>query len=200
MRRAFLSLCFCFLVVGASVAQKPVEIHETGKDSFDADFPAAGQLRMHIRSGELKVLGSDENKIRIHYWGKNSVKSNDVKVRLKTVGNSGELYISVGPRNDFEIEIRVPRNTDLYLRMPAGEVDVSDVMGNKDIEVHAGDLTIGVGKPEEYAHVDASVHAGDLDTGPFGVAKDGLFRSFKQEGNGKYRLHAHVGAGDLTFE
>jgi hypothetical protein len=31
------------------------------------------------------------------------------------------------------------------------------------------------------------------------VEKGGLFRSFEERGNGKYRLHAHVGAGELTL-
>jgi hypothetical protein len=43
--------------------------------------------------------------------------------------------------------------------------------------------------------------AGDLTASAFGVNKDGLFRSFEQNNpSGKYRLHAHVGAGDLTLK
>ena len=33
----------------------------------------------------------------------------------------------------------------------------------------------------------------------FGETKDGLFRSFEKTGTGHYRLHAHVGAGDLNL-
>ena len=60
-------------------------------------------------------------------------------------------------------------------------------------------MTLGVGKADDYGHVDASVNAGDLDAEPFGVSKGGLFRSFDKHGSGKYRLHAHVGAGDLVL-
>jgi len=105
-----------------------------------------------------------------------------------------------GPRNEFQIEISIPRASDLYLRMPAGDAEIDGLVGNKDVELHAGDLTVAVGRPEEYALADASVHAGDLNTGPFGVYKGGLFRSFHQQGAGSYRLHAHVGAGDLTLK
>ena len=122
------------------------------------------------------------------------------KVSLKTLGNTGELRVHGGPHYDFRIEIFVPKTSDLYLRMPAGDAEVKGVVGNKDVEIHAGDLTLAVGAPEEYAFADASVLAGDLDAGPFGVSKDGLFRSFHKQGAGKYKLHAHVGAGDLTLK
>ena len=200
MKRLAFALCILFLLTGLSRAQNRVDATEVGLDNFDADFPSGGQLRLHIRSGDLRIIGSDENKIKIRYWGKNAAEARDVKVSLKTLGNTGELRVHGGPHYDFRIEIFVPKTSDLYLRMPAGDAEVKGVVGNKDVEIHAGDLTLAVGAPEEYAFADASVLAGDLDAGPFGVSKDGLFRSFHKQGAGKYKLHAHVGAGDLTLK
>ena len=195
----FLAFSLVCVAVADETAGKPLQVTEVGKDSFEADFVSGGQLRMHIRSGALRVIGSDENKIRVNYSGKNASKISDVKVSLKTIGNNAELRVSGGPHNDFRIEIQVPKNSGLYLRMPAGELEVKDLTGDKDVEIHAGDMTLGVGKAEDYGHVDASVNAGDLDADPFGVSTGGLFRSFDKHGSGKYRLHAHVGAGDLTL-
>lgn len=200
MKRLACALCFLFLVTGLGLAQNRVDATDVGQDNFDADFPSGGQLRLHIRSSDLRIIGSDENKIKIRYWGKNAAQARDVKVSLKTLGNTGELRVHGGPHYDFRIEIFVPKTSDLYLRMPAGDAEVKGVVGNKDVEIHAGDLTLAVGAPEEYAFADASVLAGDLDAGPFGVSKDGLFRSFHKQGAGKYKLHAHVGAGDLTLK
>ena len=203
MKRCLLVFLLVFLFVGIALADqtagKPLQVTEVGKDSFQADFVSGGQLRMHIRSGDLRVIGSDENKIRVNYSGKNGRKTSDVTVSLKTVGNNAELRVSGGPHNDFRIEIQVPKNSGLYLRMPAGDLEVNGLTGDKDVEIHAGDMTLGVGKADEYGHVDASVNAGDLDAQPFGVSKGGLFRSFDKHGGGKYRLHAHVGAGDLVL-
>jgi hypothetical protein len=199
VKRLAFALCFLFLVTGLGLAQNRVSATAAGQHSFDADFPSGGQLRLHIRSSDLRIIGSDENKIKIRYWGKNAGQGRDVKVSLKTFGNTGELRLHGGPHYDLQIEIFVPRTSDLYLRMPAGEAEVKGIVGNKDVEIHAGDLTLAVGAPEEYAYADASVLAGDLDAGPFGVSKDGLFRSFHAQGAGKYKLHAHVGAGDLTL-
>lgn len=169
-------------------------------NSFNADFPSGGQLRMHVRSGELHIIGSDENKIQIRYDGNRAEEARKVKVSFKTSGNIGNLEVQGGPRNEFQIEIRIPKNSDLYLRMPAGEAHVNGVLGSKDVELHAGELTMQVGSADEYAIADASILAGDLDAGPFGQSKDGLFRSFHHQGSGKYKLHAHVGAGDLILE
>ena len=60
-------------------------------------------------------------------------------------------------------------------------------------------VQVDVGDPESYGQIDASVHTGDLNAQAFGVVKDGLFRSFNQKRKGQYRLHAHVGAGDLRL-
>jgi hypothetical protein len=193
-------LLFCLLAaLTCAVADTHNEKTQIGHDHFEADFPSGGVLKIHVRPSALHVIGSEDNKIRVHYSAKNGNRGGDVKVTLKTSGNQGELSISGGPRNDFEIEVEVPRNLDLYLRVAAGDVEISRLVGNKDVEVHAGDVTIGIGDPDEYAQVDASVNAGDIDADPFGESKSGLFRSFRRYGSGRYHLHAHVGAGDLTF-
>ena len=200
LKLAAISLCVSSLFIGTAIAQKPVDVSEVGQDHFVADFPSGGDLRMRIRSGDIKVTGSDENKIQVHFSGKKADELKDVRVSLKANGTTGELSISGGPRNDFRIEIEVPKNCNLHLRVPFGDVGVAGITGDKDVEVHAGDVTIEVGKTEDYAHVDASVSSGDLEAEPFSVSKGGLFRSFEKQGPGKYHLHAHVGAGDLTFK
>ena len=199
MKLLVLSLCLSSLFVVNALAQKPVKLEEVGQDHFEADFSSGGEIRMHIRSGAIKIIGSDEKKIQVHYSGKNADQRKDVKVSLKTSGDVGELNISGGPRNEFEIEVEVPKSCNLYLRIPAGEVKVAGITGDKDVELSFGDLTVEVSKAEDYAHVDASVYSGDLDAEPFAISKGGLFRSFQKLGPGKYRLHAHVGAGELVL-
>lgn len=200
MKHGTILLAVPFLLVSLALAEKPVETRETGKPSFEAEFPSAGELGLNIRSGEVVIKGIDENKVRVHFEGRKSDELSDVEVSLKASGSRGELHISGGPRNDFRMVVEVPKVVDLHLRMPFGEATVERLTGNKDIEIHAGDLTVAVGEAGEYAHVDASVMSGDLEASPFNISKGGLFRSFQKDGGGKYRLHAHVGAGDLTLE
>jgi hypothetical protein len=50
-------------------------------------------------------------KIQVHYSGKNADQYKDVKVSLKMSGDVGELNITGGPRNEFEIEVQVPKSS-----------------------------------------------------------------------------------------
>src|SRR5438876_12040893 len=116
MKRSSLVFFLAFPLICVAADQtvgKPLQVTEVGKESFEADFPSGGQLRMHIRSGELRVIGSDENKIRVNYSGKNAGQLSDVKVTLKAVGSNGELHVSGGPHNGFRIDIQVPKNSGL---------------------------------------------------------------------------------------
>ena len=79
MKRLACALCFLFLVTGLGLAQNRVDATDVGQDNFDADFPSGGQLRLHIRSSDLRIIGSDENKIKIRYWGKNAAQARDAK-------------------------------------------------------------------------------------------------------------------------
>ena len=93
----------------------------------------------------------------------------------------------------------MPRKSDLTARIFAGDVNIQDVSGNKDLELQTGQLTISLDKPEDYGHVDMSVNAGEVDAEVFGGdVKGGLFRSISRDTGGKYRLHAHVGTGQLS--
>lgn len=193
------------LVPAIALAQK-AGISETGQDHFTADFPSDGQLRMHIRSSGVRITGTDENKIQIHFSCPNTNDLSNVRVAFKKNGNRGDLDISGGPSNNFQITMEVPRNSDLYVRMFAGELDVSGINGNKDMQIHAGELRLSLVKSEDYGPVNLSVTTGDLDASAFGVSKSGLFRSFHTKtalhkaAAGKYSLYAHVGAGDLTID
>jgi len=200
MKLTFLLASVFSLFLATMPAQKSMGTGEIGQDHFEADFSPGGQLKMHIRSGEVRVIGSSESKITVHFTGDAADQYKDVRVSLRTSGDAGELEVRGGPRNGFGIEIQVPKECSLTLRVPFGEVRVAGIVGDKDVEVHAGDVTIETGKAADYAHVDASVSSGDLEAEPFGVSKGGLFRSFEKRGPGKYNLHAHVGAGQLTFK
>jgi hypothetical protein len=199
MRRVFLFLC-AVLVAAAALASAKTEATDIVDHPFSADFASGGQLRLHIRSGEVHVVGTDQNRISVELSGRKVQEARDVKVSLFEKHGVSELHVSGGPKNDLTITIHIPRITDLYARIPYGEVHVEGIEGNKDISLHAGDLTVSVGQASDYAHVDASVMSGELDGEPFGESHGGLFRSFHKAGSGKYRLHAHVGAGQLTLQ
>jgi hypothetical protein len=184
----------------AVAGQSKVDVTDVVDHPFSADFSPGGRLKMYLRSGDFHIDGTDQNKIAVRVDGRNAWRASDLRVRLDRASDAAELTVSGGPKNDLSVSIEVPRKTGLFVRMPAGNLELHRVIGDKDAELHAGELIIDVGDPSEYSRVEASVYSGGLEASPFGETHGGLFRSFHKEGNGRYFLHAHVGAGDLTLQ
>jgi hypothetical protein len=194
-----------FFLPALGFAQKPNVTSKTGQDHFTAPFPSGGQLRMYVRSSGVRITGTDKNQIDIRFSARHQESLDNVRVKFKQVGNRGDLDISGGPSNDFQIDIEIPRQSNLYFRMFAGELDMDHVDGNKDLQIHAGELDVTLPNANDYGPVEMSVTTGDLEASPFGVSKGGLFRSFRSDSAphsttaGKYSLYAHVGAGELDI-
>ena len=198
--RVLLSFAGGLILATASFAQTRLVASDIANHPFATDFPSAAKLKLHVRSGDIQIIGSERDQITVELSGERAQDARNLKVWMDRREGVADLRISGGPRNGITITIGIPKNTDLYARIPFGEVQVENVVGNKDIELHAGELTVSVGNSADYAHVDASVITGEVDGDPFGESRGGLFRSFRKEGSGPYRLHAHVGAGQLTLQ
>lgn len=194
---AFLSAFFVLAIPG--FAQSKLEVDDLAHHPFQAEFPSGGQLDLRIRSAEIRIVGSGENKIAVRVGGDHGGDSMDMKARFERTGKSGELKVTGGPSSGLLITIEVPQHSNLLVRIFAGDVEVKGISGDKEIHLDAGDLTIGVGDIADYARVEASVTSGAIDAAPFGESHGGLFRSFSKSGTGRYKLVAHVGAGDLTL-
>ncbi|HVT58278.1 MAG TPA: hypothetical protein VHR45_07745 [Thermoanaerobaculia bacterium] len=200
MQRKMIFVVFVLGFAATLFGQSTVGASERSSAAFEADFPAGSLLLLHVRSGDVRLLGGDQDKIVVRYEGANADRGREVRVTLVRSGQTGDLSIHGGPHNDFRIVVQVPRRLNLKVRMPFGNLVISAIAGDKDVEVHAGDVTLEIGQSAQYAHVDLSVSSGELSAGTFGVEKAGLFRSFETKGTGSYRLHAHLGAGDLTIK
>ena len=200
MRNAIrLLLLAVFSAPLASAQSTKLEVTNLPDHPFQVDYASGSKLNLYVRSGDVRVVGSKDNKISVRVDARDEERAREVKVRFERFDNSAELKIWGGPRNDVKIIVEVPRATGLFVRMPFGQLEITDITGDKDVQLHAGELILGVGNPADYSHVDASVNSGGLEAPPFGEDHGGLFRSFQKTGNGKYKLHAHVGAGDLTM-
>jgi hypothetical protein len=200
MRNAIrlLSLAVLFAPLASAQSSK-LEVTNLPDQPFHVDFPSGSHLSINLRSGDVRVVGSSDNKLSVRVDAKDLERSREVKVRFERSDSSAELRIWGGPRNDIRITVEVPRATGLFVRMPFGQLEISDITGDKDVQLHAGELILHVGNPADYSRVDASVNSGGLEAPPFGEDHGGLFRSFQKTGKGRYKLHAHVGAGDLTM-
>lgn len=160
----------------------------------EKDFVSGGKVEMTLESGDYDIRASSDNRIHVR-WN----EANGARVKLTTNGKSADLRVENTPHNDFHATIEVPAVADLRIRLTAGDLRVSGIKGDKDIEANAGDIIVSVGSSSDWGDVDASVTAGDLHAPAFKAATGGLFRSIKWKGPGKYRLHAHLMAGDISL-
>ena len=192
MPKVLLAVIF---VAASIVSAQDVDINKTGDSPVETKFSGGGHIRMDLCPSGMEVIGTDDAVLRVSYHPETA----NVRVRIRTSGDRADLKITGCPHNNFQARIEVPKSSALYARMFAGQLNVNDVTGDKDIELSFGQLNIDVGKSENYAHVDASVNTGQIQASPFDVSKGGLFRSFDRSGPGKYRMHAHVGAGQVDL-
>jgi hypothetical protein len=187
-------------IVGAALVVAVASAQDARtSDSLERPFPSNGRIRMDLAAGDYRITGAQSNRIRLEW----KVQVADLLPRVKVLADVRNADAAISTdypgNNKFWMQMEVPLQADLYVRLTAGDLRVEAVRGNKDIELQAGDLDIDVGRPEDYRHVDAAVWAGDLTAEPFRVNKEGLFRSFDWNGNGPYRLHARLKAGDLRL-
>lgn len=188
------SFLIVLLTAAASFAQD-AKVDEMGKSPVETRFVSGGRIRMELCPSGIQIVGTDEAAVRVSFHP----ERDSVRVRLQVSGDRADLRLTGCPHNNFHARVEIPKSSALYVRMFAGQLDVDDVTGDKDVELTFGQLNLDVGKTEQYARVDASVNSGEINASAFDVEKGGLFRSFDQHGPGKYRLHAHVGAGQVDL-
>ena len=187
MRLAVAGSLLIVLAVGMA-AQAPAT-------SLERPFAAGGRVTMDLSAGEYEIAGSPDDRVRLDW---DADDRDDVDNRLTVQGTEARVSTD-GPNNHFRVRIQVPARSHLHVRLTAGELTIRGIEGDKDVELHAGELDIDVDRPEDYSHVDAKVWAGAIQASAFRVTKEGLFRSFDWSGSGKYRLHAHLKAGEMRL-
>jgi hypothetical protein len=189
------------LVPGLLQAQQAPDTsaQHSGLHSAQQEFISGGTIRLHLEAGGYTITPSDSKNIVVTCHANSEEQLKRVKVEIKRTGTSADIYVSETPHNNFQATIEVPRSSNLWARLSAGELVVEDVEGDKNVQVLAGRIQIDVPHPEVYGHRDASVTTGSIEASAFDVSKGGLFRSFEQRGPGKYRLHAHVITGEIDL-
>jgi hypothetical protein len=162
------------------------------------------ELVIDSKPAGLQIVGSDDEAIHVSCTANDDETARDVALHFSPTAKGGKLSIegalSRHGNNGIAVKIEVPRRTNLSIRMPAGQVKVEEVKGDKDIALMAGQITISSIHDGDYRSVDASVGVGEVNASAFGANKGGFFRSFtKKNLNGDYRLQAHVTTGQIDL-
>lgn len=170
---------------------------EANEASLQLSIQPGQSLALQLSSGDYRVEPGAGDKLVVITQKKQA--SPQQKPRFGIDSNAKEASVRVEAPKDYAAVIQVPKNSNLRIRLEGGRLRVDGINGDKDIESNAGAVTIDVGRPDSYARVDASVDVGHIDAAPFQIAQDGFERSFSRQGPGSYRLHAHVGTGEIKL-
>jgi hypothetical protein len=200
MKSALLAIAASLLLASVGVCQNAQETAPLERQKFEANLASGANLHLHLHDGDFRVVGSDSDKISVHVAGKNVEQAKNIKIQLVRSDGIVDLKLSHVPKKELQVTIEVPKSTNLYARMRGGDLSVESVTGDKDLELTGGDLTVQVGSAEDYSHVDLSVRFGDISGDQFGDPKGWIGNSVHKDGTGKYKLHAHVMAGDLVLK
>ena len=190
------SMVWIFVAITSIALHAQANPYETG---VQQKFVSGGTIRIHLSAGAYTVSPSDSDNIVVTYHASSAAQLSRVKVKIKPAATSADIYIHDTPHNDFSATIEIPRRSNLWARLTAGDLNVEDIEGDKDLEIWAGQLDLEISDPDQYGHRDASVVAGSVEASAFNISKGGLFRSFQEQGPGKYRLHAHVTTGEVDL-
>src|SRR5215472_11041391 len=188
-------LALCVLLIASSVLHGQSRPEAT----VQQQFASGGTVRLHLEAGGYTIRPTDAENITVTWHAGSEERLKEVKVEIKVSASHANVYVTNTPNNNFSATIEVPRRSNLWVRLTAGELKVGNIEGDKDLELRAGQLTVEVPRPQDYGSRDASVTSGAIQASAFDISKGGLFRSFRQQGPGKYRLHAHVMAGEIDL-
>jgi hypothetical protein len=184
------------LLVASGLIAGPALRAQNPPAPTEKPFVSGGRIDIQLSGGDYQIRAATDNRIRVSLTG----NPGSTKVAVATTGSAATVKVSDTPHNNFSATIDVPKVSDLTVHLTGGDLTIAEITGNKDIDAYAGDVTISVGDPKQYASVDAGVKAGDLNAQPFGGSKSGLLQSFTWSGKGKYTLRARLGAGDLVLK
>ena len=170
--------------------------------TLDAPLRPSAILTIDSRPAGIEIVGTDQEAIHVSCTADDTDSARHIRLRFSGTPTHAKLTITGDylKHGNLKIRVEVPRRMNLGVQMPAGEVKVDEVVGDKDIELYAGQITISSSREWDYRIVNASVGIGQVNARVYDADKGGFFRVFRKENtDGEYRLHAHVTTGQIDL-
>lgn len=197
-------LLTCLLLVPFCAASNHEDDWRYDETHTDArDFVSGGTLHVHLRVGDLEIRRGDTNQIRLRYTVKSRHEKNVKETRVDFDVHSNDASVEIhapGSNTQVDVELEVPRETNLDVQQKVGDLTVKDIDGDKDLDLSVGDIRI-INLHAGYRMVRAHTGIGDVNGGDsYGETSGWLGKTLNYHGDGKYDLRAHVSVGDITLE
>src|SRR5438045_8424929 len=115
MRKAIWCLSLASMVVfSATIFSAPrimaqsnkIEATNLPEHPFQVDYPSGSQLHLRLRSGDVRVVGKEDNKISVRVDAHDTERAREVKVFFERFENSAELRVSAVLEMTFKLYAR----------------------------------------------------------------------------------------------
>lgn len=170
--------------------------------TLDAPLRSSAVLTIDSRPAGIEIVGTDQEMIHVSCKADDTDSAMHTRLQFSGTPTHAKLTITGAhlKHNNLQIRLEVPRRLNLGIQMPAGQVKVDQIVGDKHIELYAGQITISSPHEWDYKKVDVSVSIGQVNAQAYGANKGGFFRDFRKENTeGEYRLYAHVTTGQIDL-
>ena len=104
-------------------------------------FVSAGRIEMQLGAGSYLIRPASDTHIRI------TIADNSPRARVALTTNATRATVAITetPSTNFQATIEVPKTSDLIVRLSGGNLVLSGITGNKDIDSVAGNAEIAIG-------------------------------------------------------
>ncbi|HEX4320222.1 MAG TPA: hypothetical protein VHZ52_04925 [Acidobacteriaceae bacterium] len=170
--------------------------------TLNASLRSSAVLKIDSLAAGIEIVGTDQEAIHVSCKAEDIDSAMHVRLQFSGTPTHGKLAITGAhlKHNNLQIRVEVPRKVNLDIQMPAGQVKVDEIVGDKEIDLYAGQISISSAHKWDYKKVDVSVGIGQVNAQAYDENKGGFFRSFQKENaEGEYRLHAHVTTGQIDL-
>jgi hypothetical protein len=165
----------------------------------DRAFAHGGSVRLNLAAADYRIRGHADDRIKVRWSSSRAGMAERIHGDVEVKGTRAVVWTIAPHSSGAHFEIDVPSRSDLDVDLNAGDLEVRNVEGNKNLSMWAGDVTIDVGSADLYRRVEATVRFGDISAPPFNQSTGGVFRSMEWSGSGKYVVRAKLFAGDLRL-
>ena len=162
-------------------------------NQFETAFNSGGDISLDLSAGGYTIKGTAENQIRVE---PDANETRHVRCQMLVAGSKAKVEVE-GPSGNFHATIYVPQRSELHVDQTIGDMVVTNVEGDKNLDLGIGRLQVEVPADEPLPTFDGSVVLGSLCANNWHVQKGGFFRDFYSRSSGGYSLSAHVDIGDL---
>ena len=179
---AVLFLCCCLVVAGlvlGGILSVPwrvatdarVEATEELKESFVVSTPVSLEIDLNV--GDVIIQAGDSDEVHIqavkHAWGRDRQQArdylDDFEVRISKSRADKVSIESETPRRlrniprtpRVDLEITVPRDTDLNILLNVGKLEIAGIRGAFEIQSNVGDVTLRNVRFEEDSQIKSNV-------------------------------------------